>query len=393
MRRTWQRYHLARPEFAFLLEPPPPNEWVAIDCETTGLNRRTDEIIAIGAVRIVGQRILTSQRLELLVRPDKEVPADSVRIHRLRSRDVAQGLPLDEAMRQLLHFIGSRPLVGYYLEFDVAMLNRAVWPLLGMGLPQQRLEVSAMYYEYKFSAPRLPMRRCRFRSAPAAPGSPRGPWRPALRSSTENSQMPTKPIVIENSAGEVYGNSAEPFGLPSVASHTDGDTTVSATEEIRPRKPPTTAPLVVQSFHSTLMKSTGKLADAAIAKASDTMKAMFCFSKAMPSTTATMPNAMVVMRETLQFGGAVGLALLDHGGVEVVRHRRGAGQRQAGHHRQDGREGHRRDEAQEHVAAHRVGQVDGGHVAAAQQRALGIRNSGLVSTKVMAPKPMMKVRR
>ncbi|HNN89206.1 MAG TPA: 3'-5' exonuclease [Giesbergeria sp.] len=150
MRRTWQRYHLARPEFAFLLEPPPPNEWVAIDCETTGLNRRTDEIIAIGAVRIVGQRILTSQRLELLVRPDKEVPADSVRIHRLRSRDVAQGLPLDEAMRQLLHFIGSRPLVGYYLEFDVAMLNRAVWPLLGMGLPQQRLEVSAMYYEYKF---------------------------------------------------------------------------------------------------------------------------------------------------------------------------------------------------------------------------------------------------
>ena len=150
MRRTWQRYHLARPEFAFLLEPPRPNEWVAIDCETTGLNRRTDEIIAVGAVRIVGQRILTSQRLELLVRPDKEVPADSVRIHRLRSRDVAQGLPLDEAMRQLLHFIGSRPLVGYYLEFDVAMLNRAVWPLLGMGLPQQRLEVSAMYYEYKF---------------------------------------------------------------------------------------------------------------------------------------------------------------------------------------------------------------------------------------------------
>ncbi len=150
MRRTWQRYHLARPEFAFLLEPPPPNEWVAIDCETTGLNRRTDEIIAVGAVRIVGQRILTSQRLEVLVRPDEEVPADSVRIHRLRSRDVAQGLPLDEAMRQLLHFIGSRPLVGYYLEFDVAMLNRAVWPLLGMGLPQQRLEVSAMYYEYKF---------------------------------------------------------------------------------------------------------------------------------------------------------------------------------------------------------------------------------------------------
>ena len=74
---------------------------------------------------------------------------------------------------------------------------------------------------------------------------------------------------------------------------------VSATATIRPMKPPMVAPRVVQSFHRTDMNSTGKLAEAAIAKASDTMKAMFCFSKAMPSTTAITPSTMVVMRETL----------------------------------------------------------------------------------------------
>ena len=150
LRRAWLLRQLADPAFAFLLDPPPPGEWVALDCETTGLNVRSDEIIALGAVRIVGQRILTSERLELLVRPDKGVSADSVRIHRLRERDVAQGLLLPDAMRQLLHFIGSRPLVGYYLEFDVAMLNRALRPLLGIGLPQPKIEVSALYYEHKF---------------------------------------------------------------------------------------------------------------------------------------------------------------------------------------------------------------------------------------------------
>ena len=150
LRRQWLRRRLRAAEFACVLEPPPPNEWVALDCETTGLNTRTDAIISVGAVRIVGDTILASQRLELLICPDKQVSADSVRVHRLRQQDLQDGLPLDEAMRRLLHFIGSRPLVGYYLEFDVAMLNRAVWPLLGMGLPQQRLEVSAMYYEYKF---------------------------------------------------------------------------------------------------------------------------------------------------------------------------------------------------------------------------------------------------
>lgn len=133
-----------------MFEAPPENEWVSLDCETTGLNVRSDEIISIGAVRIVGNRIMSSERLELLVRPERGVSRDSVRIHRLRERDVAEGLPIAEAMKHLMNFIGSRPLVGYYLEFDVAMLNRAIWPILGQGLPQPQIEVSGLYYDYKF---------------------------------------------------------------------------------------------------------------------------------------------------------------------------------------------------------------------------------------------------
>ena len=150
LKREWLLYHLGDPAFRFMFDAPPENEWVALDCETTGLNVRTDEIISIGAVRIVGNRIMTSERLELLVRPERGISAESVRIHRLRERDVAQGLPMDEAMKRLMHFIGSRPLVGYYLEFDLAMLNRALFPLLGQGLPQRKIEVSALYYDYKF---------------------------------------------------------------------------------------------------------------------------------------------------------------------------------------------------------------------------------------------------
>jgi DNA polymerase-3 subunit epsilon len=150
LKREWLLYHLGDPSFRFMFEPPPANEWVALDCETTGLNVRTDEIISIGAVRIVGNRIMTSERLELLVRPERGISSESVRIHRLRERDVAQGLPIDEALKRLMHFIGSRPLVGYFLEFDMAMLNRALFPMLGQGLPQAKIEVSALYYDYKF---------------------------------------------------------------------------------------------------------------------------------------------------------------------------------------------------------------------------------------------------
>ena len=149
IKRGWMLYHLADAHFGFMYDDPPADEWVAIDCETTGLDTRRDEIISIGAVRIAGHRLLTSQRLELIVRPERRLKVDSMRVHHLRESDVAQGLPPQQAMRQLLDFIGSRPLVGYYLEFDVAMLNREIWPMLGVRLPQKKIEVSAMYYDHK----------------------------------------------------------------------------------------------------------------------------------------------------------------------------------------------------------------------------------------------------
>ena len=53
-------------------------------------------------------------------------------------------------MHRLLRFIGARPLVGYYLEFDVAMLERILLPMAGVPLPQERIEVSALYHDFKF---------------------------------------------------------------------------------------------------------------------------------------------------------------------------------------------------------------------------------------------------
>lgn len=149
LKREWLLYHLGDPRFRFMWDDPPADEWVALDCETTGLNTHRDEIISIGALRIVGDRLMTSERLELLVRPSRPISPESVRVHGLRESDVAGGLAPDDALMQLMRFIGSRPLVGYYLEFDLAMIDRAVFPMLGMGLPQERIEVSSLYYEYK----------------------------------------------------------------------------------------------------------------------------------------------------------------------------------------------------------------------------------------------------
>lgn len=155
--RYWQRKQLKFPEYAFLFEQPARPGVVSLDCETTGLDPKKDEIISIGAVRIIDNQILTSERLELKLKPEKRIGAEAIKVHQLRNCDVQDGLEPIEAMKQLLSFIGSSPILGYYLEFDVALINRIVQPWLGIRLPNQQLELSALYYDQKIGL--IPQKR------------------------------------------------------------------------------------------------------------------------------------------------------------------------------------------------------------------------------------------
>ncbi|GGY24156.1 3'-5' exonuclease [Paludibacterium paludis] len=146
--RRIKRRRLKDNRFASLFEPS-DGEWVALDCETTSLDVREAELLSIGAVRIRGNRILAGSALNLVVRPRRMPDAGTIRVHGLRKRDVTDGLPPEEAVSRLLEFIGGRDLVGYYLEYDVAVLNKTVKPLAGITLPNRQIEVSGCYYDYR----------------------------------------------------------------------------------------------------------------------------------------------------------------------------------------------------------------------------------------------------
>jgi DNA polymerase-3 subunit epsilon len=149
LQQWFGRRNLKSEEYAFLFEPPQDLELICFDCETTGLNPKKAELLSIGAVKIKGNTILTSQKLELFIKPRTEINEVSIKIHRLRHCDLEHGLSPNEAILRFLHFIGSRPLVGYFLEFDVAMINKYLKPLLGITLPNQQFEVSGLYYNHR----------------------------------------------------------------------------------------------------------------------------------------------------------------------------------------------------------------------------------------------------
>jgi DNA polymerase-3 subunit epsilon len=153
-RKAWARRGLQDEAYGFLFEEPPPDEAVSLDCETTSLDVATAQILSIGAVRLKGDTILTSQRLDFLVRPTIPVPEATILIHHIRTADLDNATPVPEAMRRVLDFIGPRPLIGYFLEFDIAMLEKHLHPMFGTKLPNRRIEVSALYYDWR--AARVP---------------------------------------------------------------------------------------------------------------------------------------------------------------------------------------------------------------------------------------------
>ena len=56
--RNWNKKRLKNKKYDFLFDEPLPNEFISLDCETTGLNPKKDEILSIGAVLIRDNKIL-----------------------------------------------------------------------------------------------------------------------------------------------------------------------------------------------------------------------------------------------------------------------------------------------------------------------------------------------
>lgn len=152
IKNHFNKKRLKDSKYLYLFDEPNTQEFVCFDCETTGLNPKTDDIISIGAVLIKNNKILTSQRFEKLIKPNTSLQSEAIKIHHIRKKDLQNAKEADEVIGEFLEFIKNRTLVGYYLEFDVAMINKHILPKLGITLPNKCIEVSSLYYDYKIEA-------------------------------------------------------------------------------------------------------------------------------------------------------------------------------------------------------------------------------------------------
>ncbi|MBT00662.1 MAG: 3'-5' exonuclease [Oceanospirillaceae bacterium] len=146
IRRMQDRRHHKEGPWAELFEPYKGDEVISLDCETTSLDVSKAEILSIGAVRIKGKKVMTSDRLELHLKPPASLSEESIKVHKLRVQDLSNGLELEDAFEQLLQFIGNRPILGYYVNYDIRVIDKFLRPMLGFGLPNKAIELSHVYH-------------------------------------------------------------------------------------------------------------------------------------------------------------------------------------------------------------------------------------------------------
>lgn len=149
IKNHFNKKNLLNNKYEYLFDNNNEDEFICFDCETTGLDVKNDDIISIGAVLIKNNTILSSQKFVRFVKPKTKLQAEAIKVHHIREMDLEDALEIEDVIEEFLDFVGNRKLVGYFLEFDVAMINKYTKQQIGITLPNKTYEVSALYHDWK----------------------------------------------------------------------------------------------------------------------------------------------------------------------------------------------------------------------------------------------------
>jgi DNA polymerase-3 subunit epsilon len=137
--------------FADFNQSRPLNDYSFVVCDTelTGLNRRKDEIISIGAVRIVNLQIELSQTFHRYVRPDNISPNQATLVHRITPEELKKAPPMIEILPEFIDFCGNSLLVGHFVGIDMHFLNKAAKTTLGGMISNPSVDTMRLARGYK----------------------------------------------------------------------------------------------------------------------------------------------------------------------------------------------------------------------------------------------------
>jgi predicted DnaQ family exonuclease/DinG family helicase len=99
-------------------------DFVAVDIETTGLNKNNDRITEIGAVKFVGGKI--TEEFSTLINPSIDIPEKITQLTGIDYEKVKDAPKFAEIADKFIEFIGRLAICGHNVDFDISFLNAEI---------------------------------------------------------------------------------------------------------------------------------------------------------------------------------------------------------------------------------------------------------------------------
>ena len=141
-------FMVVQPELTLFPQTASPLDdvWVALDLETTGLSPEDDDVIEVGAVKF--RRDETIENFRSFVNPHRALDDFTSRYTGISQSDVDSAPPFSQVARDLVPFLGTAPVVGHNLAFDLGFLTSGglrlsnpvcdTWDLAYVFMPESR---------------------------------------------------------------------------------------------------------------------------------------------------------------------------------------------------------------------------------------------------------------
>ena len=123
--------------------------FVVFDTELTGLNRKKDELISIGALRITNLQIDLSSMFHHFIQPRDLTHTDATLVHRITPEQLEGAKPIEEILPKFVEYIHGSLLVGHNLPLDMHFINNAARKVMGGTLSNPGVDTMRMAQGYK----------------------------------------------------------------------------------------------------------------------------------------------------------------------------------------------------------------------------------------------------
>jgi len=119
-------------------------EFLVLDFETTGLDPNKEAILSVGYTVIRNTKVILAENGHHIVQVNKQIPRESVVIHKITDDRSRKGQHLTEIIGKLLYKMAGRVLIAHYAPIERGFLNAACQALYGHKPPMRILDTLAI---------------------------------------------------------------------------------------------------------------------------------------------------------------------------------------------------------------------------------------------------------